>query len=79
MSKLVGFEIWETIGFHFLNYDLPGCSSLEEARTKVAAGTHRWLLGHVQTLAIVPIDYTLRDNESWLVETEPQRFSAVRV
>lgn len=75
MSKTIGFEVTETVGVTFVNYDIP--TDMASAREFVASGYYKWVSRPAGCLALVESDYELKEREKFLVEVKPNSFQTV--
>lgn len=68
MSKVIGWSVYENIGWVLPNIDYGGHSH-EEAYRLVSEGLGRWAIRQGGVFAFVPLDYELKDNEHFLTAT----------
>ncbi len=64
-----GWSVYEEVGYAILSYDL-GVGGMDHARSQVAEGTHRWVLGAGATLRCLPLATPLGDWEHELQDRD---------
>lgn len=72
-----GFEVYETVGFRFVNFDFGGVNDFATAEQLVAEGKRRWALRLGGVLSLVPPDCVLRENEHFLEKTPDGHYRTV--